>query len=97
MQLIEGVMYDSKPEDVTVYPTSVMVIKSCEEVQVTDEQSETTQTKFQCDVEVYEVHEYIAQISSVANAANTTANEALSVAQTSSEYAEAAKIMLGEE
>lgn len=97
MKLMTGIMYDERPEDVVVYPTSVMVTKSCEEVQVEDENSGTTSTKFKCDVEVYEVYEYIAQISNVANTANNTANEALTVAQTSNEYAEAGKIMLGEE
>lgn len=59
MQLITNVMYDAKPDDITVYPTSVYVIKSCKEIQVTDEQDETTRTKFQCDVEVYDVSEYV--------------------------------------
>lgn len=59
MQLITGVMYDAKPDDITVYPTSVYVIKSCKEIQVTDEQDETTRTKFECDIEVYDVNEYI--------------------------------------
>lgn len=59
MQLITGVMYDAKPDDVVVYPTSVYVLKNCTEVQVKDERTEETQTKYQCDVEVYDVTEYI--------------------------------------
>lgn len=96
MQLIKDVMYDERPEDVVVYPTSVMVVKSCTEVEITEHETEETFTKYKCDVEVYEVYEYIAQISSVANAANNTANQALEVAQTTNEYAEIGAIMLGE-
>lgn len=62
MKLMTGVMYDERPEDVVVYPTSVMVAKSCEEVQLEDEISGTTITKFKCDVEVYKVHEYIDKL-----------------------------------
>lgn len=61
MQLIKNAIYDSKPDDVTIYPTSVYVIKSCEEIEVVNKQAETTQIKFKCDVEVYNVTEYIFQ------------------------------------
>ena len=62
MRLIKDVMYDAEPEKVTVYPTSVVVVKTCKEVEVRDEQSKETQTKFQCDVEMYDVSEYIDMI-----------------------------------
>lgn len=62
MKLLTGIMYDERPEDVVVYPTSVMVAKSCEEVQVENENSGTISTKFKCDVEVYEVYEYINKL-----------------------------------
>lgn len=62
MQLIKDAIYDLKPENVMVCPTSVMVIKSCEEVQFEDKIFGITATKFKCDVEVYEVHEYIDKL-----------------------------------
>lgn len=62
MRLEIGIMFDNKPEDVVVYPKSVYVVKSCEEIQVTDEPEGAAQTKYQCDVEVYEIAEYIDKL-----------------------------------
>lgn len=59
MQRIEGVMYDERPQAVTVYPTSVIVLVDCEEVQVEDEMSGKTSTKYKCTTDVYGTSEYI--------------------------------------
>lgn len=59
MQRLEGVIYDKKPDDVTVYPSCVDVVQFCEEVEVKDEMTEETSTKFQCDIERYTTSEYI--------------------------------------
>ena len=60
MKLIKDVIYNKKPNNITIYPTSVYIVKSCEEIQIPNEQNGTIQTKFQCDVEIYEVSEYIS-------------------------------------
>lgn len=59
MQRIENVIYDAKPDDITVYPSCVDVVKSCTEVEIEDEMSGETSTKYQCDVERYTTSEYI--------------------------------------
>lgn len=62
MQTITGVIFDEKPLEVTVYPTSVYVAKNITEVQVADETNDgesVMQTKYQADCDVYEHHEYI--------------------------------------
>lgn len=70
MQLIKGVMYDDKPEDVVVYPTSVYVTKTCKEIEVEDEQTKEKAIKYECDVEVYEVAEYIDVMQKVNSSLN---------------------------
>lgn len=65
MQLLVGIVYDAKPENVTVYPSCVDVVMSCTEIQVEDKESKEKQTKYQCDVERYEVHEYIDKLQNV--------------------------------
>lgn len=55
MQRLEGVMYDVKPDDVTVYPSSVDIVQSCEEVEMEGGASK----KFKCDIERYTTSEYI--------------------------------------
>lgn len=59
MQRFDGVIYDEKPKDVTVYPSCVDVVLSCEEVEIEDEMSGETSTKYQCDIERYTTSEYI--------------------------------------
>lgn len=62
MQKFNGVTFDSKPEEVTVYPSCVDVVTSCVETEVEDSMSGEKQMKFICDVERYEVHEYIQKL-----------------------------------
>ena len=62
MQLLNDVMYDARPESVTVYPSCVDVLTSCAEVQVEDEMSKEKQVKYKCDIERYDVHEYIDKL-----------------------------------
>lgn len=76
MRLEIGIMFDNKPEDVVVYPNSVYVVKSCEEVQVIDKPEGTTQTKYKCDVEVYEITEYIDVIQKENTLLNNQVTEA---------------------
>lgn len=59
MQRIENVMYDTKPDEVTVYPSCVDVVKSCNEVEVEDEMTGETSTKHECVIERYTTSEYI--------------------------------------
>lgn len=59
MQYLEGVIYDTKPDDVTVYPSCVDVVQSCVEVEMKDEMSGETSQKFKCDIERYTTTEYI--------------------------------------
>lgn len=65
MQKLHDVMCDQKPEEVVVYPTSVMVLVSCEEVEVEDEMSGSKSTKYKCDIEQYDVDEYIDKLQKV--------------------------------
>lgn len=76
MRLETGVIFDNKPEDVVVYPNSVYVVKSCEEIQVMNEPEGTTQTKYKCDVEVYEIAEYIDVIQKENTLLNNQVTEA---------------------
>lgn len=62
MQKLLDVMYDEKPEDVVVYPTSVMVVTECKEVEVEDTETGETSTKYQCTVERYGTTEYIGKL-----------------------------------
>lgn len=59
MQRLEGVIYDAKPDDITVHPTSVDVVQSCEEVEMEDEMTGDVSKKFKCDIERYTTSEYI--------------------------------------
>lgn len=59
MLRFNGVIYDEKPENVTVYLSCVDVVLSCKEVEVKDEMSGEVFQKFECDVERYTVTEYI--------------------------------------
>lgn len=59
MQKLHDIIYDAKPATVTVYDTSVMVVTACTEVEVTDEMSGTTSTKWKCEVDQYTNAEYI--------------------------------------
>lgn len=59
MQSFTNIIFDKKPDDVTIYQTSVYVIESCKEIQVVDKRSKVVQIKFQCDVKIFEVNEYI--------------------------------------
>lgn len=59
MQRLEGVIYDVKPDDITVYPSCVDVIQSCIEIEVKDEISGEILIKYQCNIERYTTSEYI--------------------------------------
>lgn len=76
MRLETGITFDNKPENVVVYPSSVYVVKSCEEIQVTDEPEGTIRTKYKCDVEVYEIVEYIDVIQKENTSLNNQVTEA---------------------
>lgn len=76
MKIITGIIYDDKPKDVVVYPSSVYVLTSCEEIEdkqeidkVDDEgnviEGETEVVifvKYRCDVEIYSLPEYINKL-----------------------------------
>lgn len=64
MENLKGVMYDSKPEDVIVRPTSVDVMTLVEPVNVKDEMTGKTSVKFKCNVERYTTSEYIDKLRS---------------------------------
>lgn len=64
MQSLTGVMYDSRPKDVTVSPTIIDVVTLCEPVNVKDEQTNKTYVKYKCDVERYTPIEYIDKLRS---------------------------------
>ena len=76
MRLETGVIFDNKPEDVVVYPNSVYVVKLCEEIQVMNEPEGAIQTKYQCDVEIYEIAEYIDVIQKENTLLNNQVTEA---------------------
>lgn len=89
MQRFDGVMYDEKPKDVTVYPSCVDVVLSCEEVEVEDEMSGETSQKFKCDVERYTTTEYIDVIQ------KKNSELELQVTQTQIGIVEAYEMLLG--
>lgn len=62
MTRLNGVTYDEKPVEVVVYPSCVDVLVSHEEVEVEDEMTGETHVKFKCNIERYEVHEYIQKL-----------------------------------
>ncbi len=103
MQSFTGVEFNSKPNEINIYKTAVDVVTSCVETEKTDEQTGDTKVVYICDVNRYSLQEYIyfqqsnyENALNVANAANDTANQALEIAKTTNEYAEAGAIMLGE-
>lgn len=59
MKKIKEIIYDARPDDVTIYPTCVDVIKSCEMVEIEDESTGNIYQKYRCDMERYTVPEYI--------------------------------------
>lgn len=59
---LKEIMYDVKPERVVMNKTSVDVIVNCESIEVNDEMSNTKSTKYKCDIERYEVVEYINKL-----------------------------------
>ena len=62
MENLNGVMYDDRPEEVIVRPTSVDVMTLIEPINVTDEMSGKTSVKFKCNVERYTTSEYIDKL-----------------------------------
>lgn len=62
MQLLKNVMYDDKPAEVTVWPTSVDVVTLIEPVNQVDETTGKTSVKYQCTVERYTTSEYIDKL-----------------------------------
>lgn len=59
MELLKDVIYDEKPNNVMIFPTSVYIVKSCEEIEDNYAEDEPIQIKFLCDVEVYSINEYV--------------------------------------
>ena len=62
MQLLSNVMYDDKPESVTVYPSMVDVVVACVPVNQKDEMTGKISVKWQCDIERYSTSEYIDKL-----------------------------------
>ena len=62
MQLLSNVMYDDKPESVTVYPSMVDVVVACVSVNQKDEMTGKISVKWQCDIERYSTSEYIDKL-----------------------------------
>lgn len=62
MQLLSNVMYDDKPESVTVYPSMVDVVVACVPVNQKNEMTDKTSVKWQCDIERYSTSEYIDKL-----------------------------------
>lgn len=60
MQHVVGAIFDEKPDDVTVYKSSVQKLVSATEIDVkVDDKSDETMKKWQCDIDVYSIVEYI--------------------------------------
>lgn len=59
MKYLENVIYDNKPDNVSVYPSCVDVVQTCEEIEIEDEISGGTYHKFKCSINRYTVAEYI--------------------------------------
>lgn len=79
MRVIRDVMYDEKPEQVTVFPTSVDVLVSAELIEMHDDMTGDDYTKWKCTVNRYETGEYIENLQN--------ANDALEVELTSTQVA----------
>lgn len=62
MQLLNNVIYDDKPESVTVYPSMVDVVVACVQVNQKDRITDKTSVKWQCDIERYSTSEYIDKL-----------------------------------
>lgn len=77
MQKLHDIIYDAKPATVTVYDTSVMVVTACTEVEVTDEMSGTTSTKWKCEVDQYTNAEYIETLQARMDDAENQALQAM--------------------
>lgn len=60
MTHLEGVIYDEKPNNVTVYPSCVDVVRSCDGVDINDEFSGIMTHKFSCSIDRYTIAEYIS-------------------------------------
>ena len=76
MENLNGVMYDDRPEEVIVRPTSVDVMTLIEPVNVTDEMSGKTSVKFKCNVERYTTSEYIDKLKTDNANLNTQVTQA---------------------
>ena len=59
MRVIRDAMFDEKPDDVTVYPTSVDVLVSAELVEIHDDMTGDDYEKWKCTLNRYETGEYI--------------------------------------
>ncbi len=77
MEQLNNVMYDDRPEDVIVRPTSVDVMTLIEPVNVTDDTTGKTTVKFKCNVERYKTSEYIDKLKNE----NVLLNEQVTQAQ----------------
>ena len=110
MQKLIGVEYDAKPNDIEIYKTGVDVTLSAVETEKVDSQTDEKRTVWICDIDRYTLLEYVYyqqsnyekalatanEASEVAANADKKAEEALEIAETGGEYAQAGKIMLGE-
>ncbi len=59
MQKFIGVEYDHKPNEVEVYKSGVDVIIKCVETQEEDKETHATRTVWICDVDRYDLQEYV--------------------------------------
>ena len=76
MENLNGVMYDDRPEEVTVRPISVDVMTLIEPINVTDGMSGKTSVKFKCNVERYTTSEYIDKLKTDNANLNTQVTQA---------------------
>ena len=76
MENLTSVIYDDRPEEVIVRPTSVDVMTLIEPVNVTDEMSGKTSVKFKCNVERYTTSEYIDKLKTDNANLNTQVTQA---------------------
>lgn len=77
MQEINGAIFDEVPKDITVWPTSVDVVKSVEAYQEKDPDTGEESTKYRVNIERYAHDEYI----DVLQKKNATLEDELTSAQ----------------
>lgn len=78
MKKINDVLYNDKPQKVSVYPSSVYVCESCEavEIQIPVKGGEKKPiTKYKCQMTIYEIPEYIDKLQQENEALNAQTTE----------------------